>query len=57
MLDLGQHGEVVRVDEDVSAILERRQKIERLVQPVGDASRRLRWRGLHALERSVTAAS
>jgi hypothetical protein len=44
LLDLGEHGEVVGVDEDVPAVLERREQIERLFQGVGDVVWRTPWR-------------
>jgi hypothetical protein len=55
MLDLGQNGEMVGVDENVLAVLQRSQQRQRLLKVEIDALRGLldRWR--HAGERSVRA--
>jgi hypothetical protein len=52
MLDLGEHGEVVGVDEDVPTVLEGCQQIQGLFQPEEHTLWRLRWRLMHSNERS-----
>jgi hypothetical protein len=48
MLDLGENREVVGVDTYVSTILECREKVERLMEPVENALRWLSLGGPHA---------
>ena len=53
MLDLGEHGEIVGVDEYVPTVLERGQQVRRLLELQYDNPGRLvspRW---HTAERSV----
>jgi hypothetical protein len=52
MLDLGEHGKVVGIDEDVSAVLKGRQQIQSLLQSEFHAVRRLFGWQVHANERS-----
>jgi hypothetical protein len=52
MLDLGEHGKVVRVDEYIPTVLERSQQIESLFQSERHVVRRFPKRHMHIYERS-----
>jgi len=47
VLDLREDREMVGIDQDVSAVLECRKEIERILQVIGDAVWGFRWRPLH----------
>jgi hypothetical protein len=47
-LDLGEHGEVVGLDEDVPAVLKPSQQVQRLIEVEDDALRSLGSRGPHS---------